>query len=122
MLKITGLDIYLTRGDSARIQAIPKIKDQEGERIPYTLEEGDQIIFRLKRKADDTYTPVVDKACNIDLENNKAVIYLQPEDTESCEFKDYRYEFELITHNDFHCTFIENQSFTIGKELEIHGQ
>lgn len=122
MLTVKGLSIYLTRGDSARIQAVPKIKDQYGERVPYILEDGDVIIFRLKRKADDSYTPVVEKECLIDIENNKAVIYLQPEDTDSCEFKEYRYEFELITHDDFHCTFIENQPFTIGKELEIHGQ
>lgn len=121
MLKITGLDIYLTRGDSARIQAIPKIKDQEGERIPYTLEEGDQIIFRLKLKAEDTYQVVCEKECSMDYVNNKAILNLVPEDTDGCEFKKYRYEFELITVEDFHSTFIENQSFEIGKELETHG-
>lgn len=114
--------IYMTRSDSGIIQVIPKVKDEHGERIPYTLEDGDSIIFRLKRKAEDSIQVHCEKACDIDLENNKAILKLDPEDTEACEFKEYRYEFELITSDDFHSTFIENKPFTIGRELETHGQ
>ncbi|MBP5593921.1 MAG: hypothetical protein J6Y02_00970 [Pseudobutyrivibrio sp.] len=122
MLKKDGLKLYMTRGDSARIQAVPKVKDEEtGERVPYELVEGDQIIFRLKRKAEDGIQVHCEKSADIDLENNKAILSLVPEDTQTCEFKEYRYEFELITFDDFHSTFIENQPFTIGKELETHG-
>ena len=126
MLTVTGLNIYMTRGDSARIQAIPKVKTDDGEggtiRIPYELEEGDVIFFRLKRKAEDSVEVMCEKQCDIDLENNKAVLKLEPEDTQNCEFKEYRYEFELVTHDDFHSTFVENKPFTIGKELERHGE
>ena len=122
MLTVTGLNIYMTRGDSGIIQAVPMVKNDEDERVPYELEEGDSIIFRLKRKADDSYAVICEKECDMDTVNNKAILHLVPEDTESCEFKEHRYEFELITHDDFHCTFIENKPFTIGKELEIHGQ
>lgn len=122
MLKIDGNKIYLTRADSAKIQAIPKVKDEHGERVPYTFEQGDRIFFRLKKKADDLIHVVCEKECVMDYDNNKAVLHIEPEDTKTCEFKEYRYEFELITFDDFHCTFIENQPFTIGKELETHGQ
>lgn len=126
MLNVTGLNIYLTRGDSARIQAIPKVKTDDGQggtiRVPYELEDGDAVIFRLKRKAEDSVEPICVKNCLIDLDNNKAVLKLEPEDTQNCEFKEYRYEFELVTHDDFHATFIENKPFTIGKELETHGE
>ena len=122
MLTIDGLKIYMTRGDSARIQVVPKVKDETtGEKIPYELQDGDRIVFRLKRKAEDSITVHCEKEANIDLENNKAILFLEPVDTETCEFKEYRYEFELITSDDFHSTFIENQPFSMGKELETHG-
>ena len=124
MQKVDGKKIYLTRADSGRFKVIPKVKDPENpdQRIPYTLEEGDRIVFRLKRKAEDIYQVVCAKDCILDIGNNNAFLYLDPEDTQTCEFKEYRYEFELITHDDFHTTFIENEPFTIGKELETHGE
>jgi hypothetical protein len=122
MLTIDGLKIYMTRGDSARIQVVPKVKDETtGEKVPYELQDGDRIVFRLKRKAEDSITVHCEKEASIDLENNKAILFLEPVDTETCEFKEYRYEFELITSDDFHSTFIENQPFSMGKELETHG-
>lgn len=127
MQKVDGKKIYLTRADSGRFKVTPKVHDPEypddpTKRIPYTLVEGDRIVFRLKRKAEDIFQVVCAKDCDLDIGNNKAFLYLEPEDTQNCEFKEYRYEFELITHDDFHSTFIENEPFTIGKELEIHGQ
>ena len=48
-------------------------------------------------------------------------LQLNPEDTESCDNgKDYRYEFELITATGYHFTFIEDELFHIGIELEVH--
>lgn len=120
MLEVDGKDIYMTRGDSGVIQVIPKVKDANNERVCYTFEDGDRVIFRLKLKAEDSSAIICEKDCIIDLENNKAFLKLVPEDTEHCEFKKHRYEFELVTSDDFHCTFIEDQPFTIGKELETH--
>ena len=120
MLKVTGQKIYMTRADSAKLQAVPKLKNEQGELEPYVLEEGDRIFFRLKRKADDTYQVICEKECEINVAENQAILSLVPEDTKDCEFKEHRYEFELITYDDFHSTFIENQPFTIGKELERH--
>ena len=122
MLKVEGQKIYLTRADSAIFKVIPKVKDEHGDKIPYELQEGDSIIFRLKRKAEDNYEVICEKQCEIDVENNQAILKLVPIDTESCEFKEHRYECELVTYDDFHSTFIENQPFTIGKELEKHAE
>lgn len=121
MLKIEGQKIYLTRADSAKIKVTPKVKDDEGIFHPYELQEGDQIFFRLKRKAEDDYEVICEKECVINVSENQAILNLVPIDTESCEFKEHRYECELVTYDDFHSTFIENQPFTIGKELERHG-
>lgn len=121
MIEVDGKDIYMTRGDSGVIQVIPKVKDANNERVRYTFEDGDRVIFRLKLKAEDSSALLCEKECIIDLENNKAFLKLVPADTEHCEFKKHRYEFELVTSDDFHCTFIEDQPFTIGKELETHG-
>ena len=122
MLKVEGQKIYMTRADSAKLKVIPKVKDEEGVKIPYVLQNGDKIIFRLKRKAEDDYDVICEKECEIDVENNQAILKLVPIDTESCEFKEHRYECELVTFDDFHSTFIENQPFTIGKELEKHAE
>lgn len=122
MLKVEGQKIYMTRADSAKLKVIPKVKDEEGVKIPYVLQEGDKIFFRLKRKAEDDYEIICEKECEIDVENNQALLKLVPIDTESCEFKEHRYECELVTFDDFHSTFIENQPFTIGKELEKHAE
>ena len=119
--------------DEPAFAITPEVKDGEsataevknGETIancPYVLQEGDKIFFRLKRKAEDDYDVICEKECEIDVENNQAILKLVPIDTESCEFKEHRYECELVTFDDFHSTFIENQPFTIGKELEKHAE
>ena len=115
MFKIDGQDIYLTRCDSAEI-AVSITKNDGSD---YTLEAGDKVIFRL---ALDAGKPVdVEKECTIDVENNKAILTLVPADTRGLKFKTYRYEFELLRGaDDTHYTFIVDQPFTIGKELEEH--
>ena len=122
MLEIDGKSIYMTRGDSAPLKIVPYVKDTETqEKHPYILEQGDRVVFRLKMKADDSYPVVCEKECQVDPINNEVTLLIEPEDTASCEFKKYRYEMELITTNNFHSTFIEDEDFTIGKELEEHG-
>jgi len=113
MLKITGKQIELTRGDTAFITLIPKIKTYG---IPRQLLETDTIIFRLL-----TRQTLVEIPCVIDLENNKALLTIEKEDTENITPGNYRYEVELITNNDQHFTFIADQPFILGKELEVHG-
>ena len=112
MLVIDGLDIHLTRGDTAFIEVIPTNEDGS----PYEMQEGDKIFFRLKRKStDDTVI------CEKEVDVVSMTLQIDPEDTEPCQNgKDYRYEFELVTAAGYHFTFIEDQLFHIGVELEVH--
>ena len=119
MLKIEpNGETYLTRADTAFIKPIIEVEDGEkpGKFDPYELQEGDRVIFRL---ALNSNSPVlIEKDCVIDLENNKAILNLVPEDTKDLEPKVYFYCMELVTVTGNHFTFVENTRFTIGKELE----
>lgn len=120
MLTIDNNEIHLTRGDTAFIKPIPEIEkeDKPGTYELYTLEDGDEIIFRLAINS----KTVFEKSCDIDVENNKAVLTLDPEDTQNLEPRTYYYCFELVTVAGNHFTFIENARFTLGKELEKNGE
>lgn len=120
MLTINQNEIHLTRGDTAFIKPIPEIEreDQPGKFDIYQFQEGDKVLFRLAINS----KTVFEKECAIDLENNKAILTLLPEDTENLEPRVYYYCFELVTVADYHFTFIENTRFTLGKELEKHEQ
>lgn len=119
MLKIEpNGETYLTRGDTAFIKPIVEVEDEEkqGKFDPYEFQENDRVIFRL---ALNSNSPVlVEKDCYIDLENNKVILTIDPEDTQDLEPRVYFYCMELVTATGNHFTFIENTRFTIGKELE----
>ena len=113
MLKIDGQAIYLTRGDTAEISVTATLDDG----TPYEFANGDIIIFRMGLKPGQDIA--LEKECIVDTENNKAVLMLEPDDTKNMKFKVYRYEFELICAEDEgHYTFIVDQPFEIGKEIE----
>lgn len=126
--------LFMTRGDSGIIpvRVRNKTEDEEtGEIVytPYEFQEGDRVVFRLKRKMTSEYSEIAcEKDCYIDFENNKCYIKLVPEDTENCAFKDYRYECELIKGEyetdpaKKHNTFIDDSIFTIGAEAENHNE
>ena len=116
MFTINGQTITLTRGDTAAIQPIPTVT-ATGD--PYVFENGDRVVFRLRQLPD--LGEVVEKDCLIDLVENTCTVTLHPADTIGLSMTEYRYEFELIDTNEGHYTFIANQKFIIGKELEQHG-
>lgn len=117
MFTIEGQTITLTRGDTAAIQPIPTVT-ATGE--PYVFEDGDKVYFRLRQLPD--VGAVFEKECYIDLENNTCNLTLQPDDTIDLSMSEYRYEFELVDTNNGHYTFIANQKFIVGKELENHAE
>ena len=114
MLKIERQNITLTRGDTAYLKFIPKVRNAQGQLEDYKLQEGDVVIFRVQRPT------IFEKNCVIDLEENTAILTLVPEDTISWQVKPYSYEVELITSLGEHFTFIASQRFTIGEEIEQH--
>lgn len=117
MFTIEGQTITLTRGDTAPIQPIP-IVTATGD--PYQFQEGDKVFFRLRQLPDIGVVFV--KECNIDLSTNICSVKLDPEDTIDLSMTEHRYEFELVDADGGHYTFIANQKFVIGKELEEHGE
>lgn len=121
MLKVKNNQIYITRGDSGYITVVPQetIGDSTKD---YELKMGDKIIFRLKARPEDSCAVICEKNCDVNINNNTALLRIEPEDTSKCGFREYRYEMELVTHDGFHSTFIENQSFIVGRELEIHDE
>ena len=113
MLKIDGQSIYLTRGDTAEISTTATLDTGD----PYDFVSGDIVYFRMAIKPGRDVA--LEKQCTVDVDNNKAVLYLNPEDTKNMDFKVYRYEFELICAEDGgHYTYIVDQPFEIGKEIE----
>lgn len=117
MFEIHDQTIILTRGDTAYIQPIPADEDT-GEL--YEFQEGDKVYFRLKQLPD--VGAVFVKECNIDLADNLCTLTLDPEDTIDFPMTEHRYEFELVTAIGERHTFIANQKFIIGKELEEHAE
>lgn len=114
MLKIERQNITLTRGDTAYLKFIPKVRGTDGTLTDYELQDGDDVVFRVQK------SPNFEKACSIDLEENTAILTLMPEDTLAWKVQQYNYEVELITNLGEHFTFIANQKFTIGEEIETH--
>lgn len=112
MLVVNGQSLYLTRGDNGELS----IKATNDDGTEYEFQDGDRVFFRVGLKPGQDVALV--KECVVDLEENNAVLYLEPEDTWGLNFKTYRYECELVTANDEHYTFIVDQSFEVGKEIE----
>lgn len=61
---------------------------------------------------------LIEKECNISLENNRIVVSFIPQDTIDLDPGVYRYEAELITSWAMHYTFLQDQTFILTKELE----
>lgn len=112
MLIVRGQEIYLTRGDNAELS----ITATNDDGTDYEFQTGDRVIFRIGLKPGQDVA--LQKECVVNLEDNVAVLYLEPDDTWGLQFKVYRYECELITVNDEHYTFIVDQPFEVGKEIE----
>ena len=119
MLVIDGQHIHMTRGDAGYIDLLPRIKDpRTGAYVERILEEGDSMVFKMRINDEVVLT----KTCDIDLERNVAQLTFLPSDTENLEFKTYFYEIRFISAHNEPYTCVEWQKFTIGKEVENHGE
>ena len=125
MFNITKDTIYLTRGDTAFIEV--QITDENGD--AYYPVEGDKVYFRLKRGVSQKVC-LLEKELSIVTEEAeegeeptvKVVLELEEDDTKDFSFANYCYEIELVTSQAHHFTIIENGTFTVGPELEIHAK
>ena len=115
MFEINGYTITLTRGDTAPIQLIPTVL-ATGQ--PYVFQEGDAVKFRIRQLPE--CGEVFEFDGYIDITNNTCIVTIHPEDTWDLAMTEYRYEAELQDANGGRFTFIADQKFIIGKELENH--
>ena len=99
-------NIKITRGDTATIDI--SIIDEEGEE--YTLREGDQIIFSVKRLSSQA-SVLIEKVLT-----NKQLV-LDTDDTDALSFGKYKYDMVLISESEV-STFICFKDFII--EEEVH--
>ena len=113
--RIENQTIYLTRGDTLKVQ-ITIYKDED----VYNPIEGDTVRFALKHpamKRDKSdfvdEEPLLVKPIPIDT----LILTLDPEDTKSLGFGDYVYDIELTAETGEVDTFIANQKIVLTPEV-----
>lgn len=110
MLKISGNNIELTRGDTAYIEFIPVNADGSD----YTIVSGDHAYFRLQGNSVITIPCIAYEGSSI------VTLALQQSDTIGLDYKAYPYEVEIVTASNEHFTFITDGFFTVTLEIEEH--
>lgn len=101
--------ITISKGDTVRINVAVKIND-----VPYTLADGDYILFSIKSKDKDTindYPNYVSKVANPG--QNHVNILLTNECLADCECGEYLYDIKLIYANGEVYTLMFPANFTI---------
>lgn len=102
-MKISGTDVYMTRGDSEGI-----IVNLNG----YTPQTGDKVDFTVRRTVGSK--PLISKQAEFD--GGQSVISIDPEDTSSLRFGDYVYDVQL-TYGGKVKTIITPSKLTLGEEI-----
>lgn len=112
MFKITNKEIYLTRGDNARmhVSATDKITGDS-----YVPQDGDTVSFSLKKKVKDE-EPLIFIEQTDHTETGWYITFM-PEHTNKLSFGDYLYDIQLITANGWVDTIIEPTKFTVAEEV-----
>ena len=102
--------IQMTRGDSLVLALDIKNGDET-----YVPDEGDVIRFAMGigYKSEPNYHLILTK----DIPLATLVLKLDPEDTESLDYRTYNYDIELTKQNGYVDTFISNK-ITLTKEVE----
>lgn len=106
MLKVTGADIQLTRGDTGYFDIT--IKNPNGSK--YVREEGDSLVFTVKPSISSTTSVLTKLIPNLTLE-------LDPSDTKGLDFKTYKYDIQLTTKTGEVFTVIGPANFTVLSEV-----
>jgi glyoxylate utilization-related uncharacterized protein len=110
-MKIQGTNISMTRGDSEAIKVI--VKDTLGNIIP--LITGDTIYFTVRENILNT-TKFIEKIIT-EFDDGKALININPQDTNNLRFTTYVYDIQLNKENGTVKTIISPSRFTITGEV-----
>lgn len=106
MLKVTGSDIHLTRGDTAYLYV--ELNLQNG--YEYIPEEGDKLLFVVKRTYDSKEILLQKEIVNL-------LLSIDPEDTDSFPYGTYWYDIELTTSTSAKYTVVGPARFILREEV-----
>lgn len=106
---VSGKTITMTRGDTAYIYVTPKYKETGDV---YEPQEGDSILFTVKRKATDTEA-LIEK----EIPTATMQLCIKPEDTKPLRFGDYVFDIQMTYANGDVDTFITEGTFVITAEV-----
>lgn len=115
MLRISGTNIMLTRGDSAYITLT--IADETG--AVYSLAEGDAVKIQV-RKAPNYGELLFDGTIEYG-PDGEVVWHILPDDTAHTEVTTYYYDAQLCTANGDVFTFIPSAKFKLLDEVTCNG-
>lgn len=94
-------NITIVRGDSAEFDITARNKETKE---PYDFQEGDTVIFTVKRSAKSSIALIQKEGIQV---------RLRPEDTSSLPYGTYTYDVELTYADGYKDTFIQNKEFKI---------
>lgn len=124
MYKIDGTTINLTRGDTLEVLVGIKVKISDCEYQDYSPEPGDTVRFALKhatnKRRTDGYIEFKDDEPLIrkEIPTDSLILKLDPSDTKSLGFGNYKYDIELTYADGRVDTFIPNGDFNIREEVD----
>lgn len=101
-------DISLTRGDTLHLQIT--LTDQEGE--VYTLQDGDALVFTVKKNTSSDVVLIQKNILNSD-------ITISHEDTKNMSYGTYVYDVQLTQANGDVTTVIKPSKFIITEEVNF---
>lgn len=110
-MKIKGTNISMTRGDSEAIKVT--VKDTLGNTIP--LVTGDTIHFTVRENILGK-TKIIEKIIT-DFDDGKALITIDPQDTNNLRFAVYVYDIQLTRENGSVKTIIPPSQLLITGEV-----
>lgn len=112
MFEIKGKSIRLTRGDSAvvTVEIVRELAD--GTREPYTVEEGDTLVFSARR----TCAPF--PSLQIVSRGSSAIVFM-PSHTASMAAEEYVYDVQLTTAAGDVYTVIDDGRLTLTRGVTV---
>ena len=106
---IFGTSISMTRGDTLNV--ILKLRFSDG--LDYVYTEGDSCYFAVKKTYNSDEPYLIHKA--IDLQSG--LLHLDPLDTESIPYGDYKYDIQITLNDGTVDTVIPRATFTLLEEV-----
>jgi hypothetical protein len=95
MLKIQGDEIFLTRGDSARIECKLDTINTSGEVAPYDV-SNDTAVFTVREDFDSEDVVFSHEAIKTE-DGSSIIAHIVPTDTNGIEYGTYVYDFQITT-------------------------